>query len=410
MRVLFPLLVAAGLSSAALADEAESSTETARNLPAVSVVEATRAEVFARVPVSGSLVARQQVQVFPQVSGYEITEILVEAGDTVEKGQVLARLATDTLDAQLEQARAEYARAEAGVGQARSNIDSAQASLTQATTALERVQRLRQSGNASQAVLDQAVADEANARAQAASAGDGLAVAQAALGQAQAARRIAELNRDRAAIIAPVGGVISARTAELGAMAGGGTDPLFTLIENGEIEFSAEVIETALPELATGAPATVSIAGLGEISGQVRLIPAAVDQVSRLGLMRISLEQKPGLRPGLFGNGWITTAQRQAVTVPMAAVLTDADGERVQVVVDGQIESREVRAGLLWEGRREIVEGVNEGETVLARAGAFFSDGDQIRVIDEDRSQEPDDAEAAATAETAGAVGQADQP
>lgn len=410
MRVLFPLLIAVGLSSAAFAEDAEPQAEIRRNIPAVSVVTAERAEVLARVPVSGSLIARQQVQVFPQVSGYEITEILVEAGDSVAKGQVLARLSTDTLSAQLEQAQAEYARAEAGVGQARSTIDSAQASLTQATTALERAQRLRQGGTTSQATLDQAVADEANARAQAASAGDGLAVAQAALGQAQAARRIAELNLQRADIIAPVGGVISARTAELGAMAGSGTDPLFSLIENGEIEFSAEVIETALPSLSVGAPATVSIAGLGEIAGQVRLVPAAVDQVSRLGLMRISLEQKPGLRPGLFGNGWITTARREAVTVPMAAVLSDADGERVQVVVDSKIETRNVRAGLLWEGRREIIEGVSEGEKVIARAGAFFSDGDQIRAIEEEKPEQNAPAEAQADQDAQAEDAQADQP
>ena len=351
----------------------------AQTAPAVTIVAAETAEVQARVPTSGSLVAWREVQVHPQVSGYEITEILVEAGDTVAKGQVLARLSTDTLTARLEQADAEYARAEAGVDQARSTIDSTQALLTQAVAALERAQRLRQGGNTSQSTLDDAIAAEANARAQAASASGGLSVAQAALGQATAARRIARLELERAEVVAPVAGFVSARTGELGALAGGSGDPLFTIIEDGRVEFAGDVIETALPDLKIGARATIRVAGLGEISGTVRLVPAAVDPVTRLGFVRIELEQKPGLRAGLFGYGWVTTAVRDAVTVPIAAVLSDGDGDRVQVVEDGVIETRPVQAGLIWDGRREIVDGLAEGEDIVARAGAFFRTGDHVR-------------------------------
>ncbi|VDS07713.1 Macrolide export protein MacA [Paracoccus haematequi] len=380
MRLLAVLLAALAVPASAPANEPASASEPpARTAPAVTVAAAAMAEVQARVPVSGSIVARQLVQVFPQVSGYEITEILAEAGDSVTKGQVLARLSTDTLSAQLEQAEAEFLRAEAGVGQAHSTIDSAAASLTQAQATLQRVQRLRQAGTASQSALDDAVAAEANARAQAASAADGLAVARAALAQAQAARRIAQLNLDRAQIAAPVAGVVVTRTAELGALAGGGTDPLFTLLADGAIEMSAEVIETALPRLSVGDPAEISVAGVGAVSGTVRLVPASVDPVTRLGIMRVALDAASGVRTGQFASGWIVTDRRQAITVPAGAVLADDAGERVQVVRDGVVETRPVRAGLLWDGRREIVEGLALGEQVIARSGAFFRSGDQVR-------------------------------
>ncbi|MEF9605628.1 efflux RND transporter periplasmic adaptor subunit, partial [Paracoccus sp. PXZ] len=78
-------------------------------------------------------------------------------------------------------------------------------------------------------------------------------------------------------------------------------------------------------------------------------------------------------------SGWIVTDRRQAVTVPASAILADASGERVQVVRDGRIETRKVRGGLLWQGRREILEGIAAGEQVVARAGAFFRSGDQVR-------------------------------
>lgn len=381
MRVLLSFLVAVGLACSAAAQDAQSQEGTGPAIPAVTLAVAEMTRMQARVPVSGTLVARRQVQVFAQVAGYEITEILAEAGDTVTQGQVLARLDSDTLSALLAQAEAEHQRAEAAVGQAQSAIARTEASLTQAATALERVRRLRAGGNASQAVLDEAVAAEAAARAEAASATDGVGVARAALAQADAARRVARLNLQRAEITAPVGGLVSARNAELGDLSGGGADPMFTLIADGEIELSAEVIETALPQLETGAPAEISVAGLGKVAGRLRLVPAAVDPVTRLGLARIALDPDPGLRAGLFANGWIVTQDRQSVAVPAGAVLSDSEGDRVQVVADGVVQTRKIKAGLLWQGRREILDGVAEGETVIARSGAFFRDGDRVRAV-----------------------------
>ncbi len=390
MRLTLVAVVLLALGGVTFADQAAGEAAVAaRGIPAVTVATAERTGVQARVPVSGTLVARQQVQIFPQVSGHDITEILVEAGDTVGQGQVLARLSTEMLGAQMAQAEAEYQRAEAAVGQARSNIDSGAAALTQAQTTLERARRLRQSGSGSQAALDDAVAAEANARAQAASAADGLAVAQAQLAQADAARRIARLNLDRAEIVAPVGGLVVTRNAELGALAGGSADPLFTLIADGAIEMEAEVIETALLRLNADDPAEIAVAGLGTVAGRVRLVPASVDPVTRLGLMRITLDTRPGLRTGLFASGWVITDQREAVTVPATAILSDADGDRVQVVAGGRVETRPVRAGLLWQGRREIVEGVAEGEQVMARAGAFFRTGDQVQAATADSKAAP---------------------
>ncbi|SNR37576.1 efflux RND transporter periplasmic adaptor subunit [Paracoccus sediminis] len=387
MRLLAVLLAALILPLTVSANEPAAASEaSARPAPSVTVAAAVRSAVQARVPMSGTIVARREVQVFPQVSGHEITAILAEAGDSVAKGQVLARLSTETLSAQLEQAQAEYLRAEAGVGQAQSTIDSATASLTQARTVLQRVQRLREGGTASQSTLDDAVASEANARAQAASAADGLAVARAALAQAQAARRIAELNLDRAAIVAPVAGLVVARRAELGAMAGGGADPLFTLLADGAVEMSAEVIETALAGLSVGDPAEITVAGIGTVAGTVRLVPASVDPVTRLGVTRISVDSSAGIRVGQFASGWIITDRRQAVTVPASAVLADSQGERVQVVRNNVVETRPIRAGLLWDGRREIIEGLAAGEQVIARSGAFFRTGDRVRAVAAERT------------------------
>ncbi|WP_134682068.1 efflux RND transporter periplasmic adaptor subunit [Paracoccus ravus] len=345
----------------------------------VTTAQAEVTEIEARVPVTGSLVARDPVQIHANISGYQIREILAEAGDTVAAGDVLLRLDDATLGARLAQAEAEYSRAEAAVSQAETEIVSAEAMLTQSVSVLERTRSLRRSGSAAQAVLDDAIANEAAARASANSAAQGLAVAKAQLAQALAARRIAELDLSHAEVTAPVSGLVVSRNAEIGAMSGSGGEPLFRLIAGGEIEMAGDVTESGLAQIDNGDRVELELAGIGAVAGQVRLVPPAVDPVTRLGVARIALAPDPRLRIGIFANGWIITDRREAVTVPATAVLADADGARLQVIQDGIVETRPVQAGLLWQGRREILEGLAPGEWVIARAGAFFQDGDKVR-------------------------------
>lgn len=400
MAVIAALVLLSAPDSRAWADSASAQAAKLQPSPAAaaSVVDAVIAEVQAQVPISGTLVAEKQVQVYPQVSGFEIVEITVDSGDEVEKGQLLARLSDSALRAQLEQAKAEYQRAEAGLSQAQSQVGSAEASLAQASAALDRAKKLRDSGNTSQAALDQAVSAEAGARATLASNAGGVALAEAQMAQAAAARDVAQLDLDHTRILAPVAGVISDRNAELGALAGAAQEPLFVLVSDGRIELAGEVIETALGLLEVGQPATIAVAGAGKVKGEVRRVPASVDATTRLGIVRVALEDSSDLRVGLFASGWITTIRRDAVTVPATAVLAqDDDTEIVQVVQDGRIETRKVKAGLLWQGRREILEGIEAGETVIARSGAFFRNGDPVDpVYPEERTGQEDEASEAA--------------
>ena len=139
------LLVPGPLLAMGGAPPEEPAAPAATAVPTVTVEPAAVTEVQRRVPLSGTLVARAEVQVYPQVEGLEITTLGAEAGDRVEKGQELARLSDATVRAQLAQAEAELQRATAGVSQAESQISSAEAALTQSVTALERARSLRRS-------------------------------------------------------------------------------------------------------------------------------------------------------------------------------------------------------------------------------------------------------------------------
>ncbi|MCX8226155.1 MAG: efflux RND transporter periplasmic adaptor subunit [Sulfitobacter sp.] len=352
-----------------------------KRVPSVTVATATRTEVVNRVPISGTLEPFREVLVYPQVTGYPIEELMVEIGAQVAKGDTLAQLNTDTLKAQLSQANAEYARAQAAVRQAQSQITSTKASAAQARSVLDRTQQLDQSGNVTQAAVDQAMANSQTADASAASAEDGLEVAKAQVLQAQAQLDIAQLNLDYATITAPTAGIISDRNAQVGAIASSGADPLFRMIQDGVIEVKAEVVETALAQIAIGDPAQVEIPGAGTVQGNVRLVAPTVDATNRLGDVLVSLEGNNALRTGIFAGGWIITDRHEGLTVPTTAILTDAKGDYLLEVQDNALIRRDITAGLIWNDAREVLSGLDDGAVVIARASAFFSDGDKVNPI-----------------------------
>lgn len=181
----------------------------------------------------------------------------------------------------------------------------------------------------------------------------------------------------------PAAGIVLRRNARLGGIASAASpEPLFRIARNGEIEVEADIPEVRLAKVAAGQTARVQVPGVGEVSGKVRFVGPEIDRQTRLGRTRISLGADPRIRFGSTVTGAIETGQSCNVAVPVSALITRADETVVQLVRDGRVETRPVRVGLLDGGRAEIREGLVEGDTVVARAGAFLRDGDQVRVID----------------------------
>ena len=235
--------------------------------------------------------------------------------------------------------------------------------------------------NATSSWTGQAVANSQTADAAVASAEDGLEVAKAQVLQAQAQLDIAQLDLDYATIKAPTAGIISARNAQVGAIASSSADPLFRMIQDGVIEVNADVIETELAQISVGDPAELDIPGAGIVQGAVRLVAPTVDATNRLGVVRVSLEGSNVLRTGLFAGGWIVTERHEGLTVPTTAILTDAKGDYLLEVQDNTLIRRGVTAGLIWNDIREVISGLDDGAVVVARASAFFSDGDKVNPV-----------------------------
>jgi HlyD family secretion protein len=354
------------------------------NAPAVTVARAARVPLKETVLVTGTLVPRLEVLVAPEVEGLRVVELLVEEGDRVTKGQVLARLERETLAAQLAQSEAALAKAGASIAQAKSNIVAAEARRVEATNAFDRAKPLGKSGTISESTLDQREAAARTAAAQLKVAEDGLRLAEAERLQVEAQKRDIAWKLSKTDVRAPVDGIVSRRSTRLGGLASGASvaQPMFHMILEGRIELEADVPETDLVRLKPGLTAVILPASHKELAGGVRMVSPEVDKATRLGKLRISLPDDPSLRIGSFARGNVVVRSGAGIAVPASALLFGADGAYVQVVAANRVESRKITVGMQAGDYVEIAAGLAEGEVVVARSGTFLRAGDLVRPIE----------------------------
>jgi HlyD family secretion protein len=352
------------------------------HLPAVSVITAAERDLVARVAVTGTVVPREEILVSPEVEGLRISEILVEEGERVSKGQVLLRLSRETLEAQLAQVEAAMARAAATAAQSRSQIAEADATLTEANAALRRAQSLRTTGTASQEQLDQRTATARAATARLAAARDGLRAAEAAAVEADAQAREIRIRLSRTEVRAPADGLVAKRNAKLGALATAAGDPLFRLIQRGELDLAADVPEQRFTGLRIGQKALLTLPDGREVTGTVRLIAPQVDRTTRLGSVRIALPADSGAAAGNFMRGSVVLQTRRGIALPASAILFEDGRAGVQLVEDGRVRAVPIETGLVDSGQFEVVSGVRAGDVVVARSGTFLRSGDRVKPVD----------------------------
>jgi HlyD family secretion protein len=191
-------------------------------------------------------------------------------------------------------------------------------------------------------------------------------------------RRPATLN-----LKAPAPGIVTRSTAVVGAVASMmPSEPLFRIATDNEIELEAEVPSIHVPMLSPGQPARIEIENRREVTGKVRLVPAAVDPRMQVGRARVSLESDSGLRFGMFARATIEANRSHGISVPRSAVFYRTEGPSVQVVRENVVETRLVRVGLHSDTDTEILEGLREGDLVVANAGSSLRDGIKVKPVE----------------------------
>ena len=321
--------------------------------PLVTVVVPSLGNVTATVSLTGQISAQNDMPIGVEGDGGRISAVLVEPGDHVRRGQVLARLnpltaqsQVDSVAANLDELRANSAAMQAEYARAEGARDS---------FSKEEFERRRTSALTAQAKVK---------------------AAEAQLSEAQT-------RLQRTTVDAPSDGIVLTRAAEVGQIALSGGTPLFRLARGGEIEMRGQVAEQDMPRLKVGQTALVRLDGVAQaFQGKVWQVGAVIDTVTRQGMVRISLPAADqNLRPGAFARADIQTGATVGVVLPQTAVLSDEQGSYTLIVgADNKIERRAVRvAGAHAEGLL-ISDGLSGNERVVAIAGAFLRTGEAVQV------------------------------
>jgi HlyD family secretion protein len=321
-------------------------------IPTVSVAIPGRSTIQKVVSGTGSMAARREMPVGVAGEGGMVTRVLVEPGQWVRAGQVLA-----TVDRSVQTQTAEAIAAQVRV--ARADADLAQSELA-------RSQQLLSRGFVSKADIERKTATRDAARAR-------VRVAEAQLSETQARNR-------RLDIRAPAAGLVLTRQVEPGQIISSGSGVLFRLAMGGQMELRAQLAEADLHQLHAGSRAEVSPVGSDKVfAGEVWQVSPVIDPQNRQGIARIALSYDPALRPGGFASAKITAGVTVAPLLPQSAVLSDTRGSYVYVLnAKNEAQRRNVTTGEVSDQGVVITGGIDGTERVVLTAGAFLNPGQKV--------------------------------
>lgn len=323
-----------------------------QQIPTVSVMMPGRSTVSHTISATGSLAARREMPVGVAGEGGKITRVLVDPGDWVKQGQVLA-----TVDRSVQTETAASLAAQVKVAQSDANLAQAN---------LDRAQKLVSDGFISKADIDQLSATRDSAIAK-------VHVAQAQYAQTQAQN--AQLD-----IRAPAAGLVLTRSAEPGQIVSPGSGTLFRMAKDGEMELDAQLNESDLAHVSVGVPATVNPVGTDEsYQGEVWQVEPVIDPQTRQGVAKIAVPYHSDLRPGGFASATIRAGANQAPLLPQSAVLSDDQGNYVYLIdKDNKVVRRAVTTGVVSDEGVAITSGLDGSEHVVVSAGAFLNPGQKV--------------------------------
>ena len=335
------------------ADKSDKKADEVKPALTVTVIQPQRSSLATAISANGSIAAWQEALIGAEASGWRLAEVRVNVGDVVKRGQVLATFAADMPQADLAQSRAAVAEAEATLADASANA--------------QRARELQATGALSAQQINQYFTAERTA--------------QARLEAVRAAARVQQIRLSQTQVLAPDNGVISARSATVGAVIAGGQE-LFRMIRGGRLEWRAEVATTDLAQVKVGQVVRVTTAGGSAVAGKVRMVAPTVDPSTRNGIVYVDLPASPTTKAGMFARGEFEVGSSSALTLPQTAVLMrDGFSWVFKVSGDNKVQQAKVAVGRRVGDRIEVINGIDSDARVVASGGGFLADGDLVRVV-----------------------------
>ena len=359
LSMLLVLAVSLLLTPSSKADDKAASNKPPSNAKAALTVSTARPQLTRlsqTLAANGDIAAWQEASIGSEANGLRLTEVLVNVGDVVRVGQTIARFSDETVRADLAQANA--------------TLLEAQATLAEASSNAERARSLINTGAISTQQINQFLTGEQTARAR-------VAAAEASVSAQKMRLKFTQL-------LAPDSGVISARSATVGAVVPSGTE-LFRMIRKGRLEWRAEVMASELSRIRIGSGVTVAVANGTRLNGKVRMIGPTVNPQNRSALVYVDLlpgaSGEAAAKPGMFARGEFMLGSGNGVTLPQQAVVVrDGFSYVFQIKPDGRVVQLKVKTGRYLQDQVEITDGVSLQDEIVVAGAGFLNDGDLVRV------------------------------
>lgn len=302
---------------------------------------------------NGNVAAWQEAIIGNETDNLRLIEVKVNVGDQVRRGQVLAIFASETVVADLAQIKASVEEAKANLAEAEANA------------------KLGRSAKASGALSAQQINKYLIAEK----------TAKARLEAQDAAAKMQQLRLAQTLVLAPDSGVISSRSATVGAVLPAGQE-LFRMIRQGRLEWRAEVASAELAHLKPGSHASIKTADGSIVKGNVRMIAPTVDPQTRLGLVYVDLPRHPNLKAGMFAEGMFELGNTDALTLQQQAVVVrDGFSYVFKLGADSRVTQMKVQIGRRTGDRVEVLNGLQTDAELATSGVGFLNDGDLVKVV-----------------------------
>jgi RND family efflux transporter MFP subunit len=312
------------------------------------------AEWPVQISATGNVDAWQEASVGAEVNGLRLTEVKVNVGDSVHRGQVLATFSDVAVKADVAQARAAVAEAEAGLAEAKANADRTRQTQIPGVMSAQQIQEYL-------TAEQKAIARLESAKAQLASQ---------------------QIRLDQTGLLAPDDGLISARTATVGAVVPAGQE-LFRLIRGNRLEWRAEVTAADLPRIQSGQSVAISAAGGIQAKGTVRMVAPTVDRATRTAIVYVDLQPQADLKAGMFARGIFDLGHSRVLALPQAAIVQrEGFNYAYSVGKDSKVSQIKVEIGRRQGDNVEITAGVDPQAKLAVAGTSFLADGDTVRVVE----------------------------
>jgi RND family efflux transporter MFP subunit len=318
---------------------------------AVNVVKPVQIAMTKKLQSNGNVMAWQEAIIGADTNGLRLNEVLVNVGDVVKKGQLLASFSSESISADIAATQASVVEAEAALLEAKANA--------------ARARQIQESGALSQQQITQLLTAEQTSAAR--------------LQAVKAQMKVQQIRLKNTRVVSPDDGIISARVATVGAVVGAGQE-LFKLVRKSRLEWRAEVPSAELTSIRAGMDVDIQSAGQS-VRGKVRMIGPTVDPQTRNGLVYVDIPNGSPIKGGMFASGAFELGSVQVLSVPQQALVVRDGFSYIFYVVSDRVTGLKIKTGRREGDRVEVLEGLKPDMQIVASGAAFLNNGDLVKVV-----------------------------